>query len=308
MTENRKTNLVKSQSSTRLDNRLEQWIALTLCVAVLAARTLEQFVHNRLISAEIFSSTLIPFVTIVFVVVGLIQMNGSPQWLRVQRTLRWSSLLLMVWIANGLPLDLLRITGLIPFPVDWSALATKALALASVVILARLVLARPVTLKSIHVTTWYGYAAFMLALPYPILRTCWALGGTLGLMRPGVAGIGFIPWLASFPWLLAAALSLFLVSKRRWLPRRLLVFAGWSATAIVALVGPVACWVLFSKLLNGEDMGMNGMAIWVPCLFYTSWLLWPLAIGAATRSFQLRSSVAANALGEYYSIDVKQNK
>lgn len=287
---------MKSQSSTSLDNRLEQRIALTLCIAVLAARILEQFVHNRLVSAEIFASIGIPFIAIGFVAVGLIQMNGSPQGLRVQQTLRWGSLLLMVWIANGLPLDLLRITGLIPFPVDWPALATKALALASVVILARLVLARPVTLKPRHVTTWYGYAAFMLALPYPILRTCWALGGTLGLMKPGVAGIGFIPWLASIPWLVAAALSLFLVSKRCWLPRRLLVFAGWSATAIVALIGPIACWVLFSNLLKGEDIGVKGMAIWVPYLFYSSWLLWALAIGAATRSFQLRSSGSANAL------------
>ncbi len=32
----------------------------------------------------------------------------------------WLGLLLMLWIANALPLDLLRILGLIPLAVDWS--------------------------------------------------------------------------------------------------------------------------------------------------------------------------------------------
>jgi hypothetical protein len=108
-------------------------------------------------------------------------------------------------------------------------------------------------------------------------------------MRPCAAGTGFIPWLASIPWLIAAILSLLLVSERRLLPRRLLLVAGWSATAIVALIGPTVSWALFSKLLRGEFINIKDMAIWVPCLFYVSWLLWALAIGAATRSFQLRS-------------------
>jgi hypothetical protein len=30
--------------------------------------------------------------------------------------------------------------------------------------------------------------------------------------------------------------------------------------------------------------------MWVPGLFYGSWLLWPIAAGAATRSYQLRSA------------------
>jgi len=48
------------------------------------------------------------------------------------------------------------------------------------------------------------------------------------------------------------------------------------------------------------------MATWVPYLFYTSWFLWAIAAGAATRSYQLRSvsspDILANVTGAGDSI------
>jgi hypothetical protein len=117
-------------------------------------------------------------------------------------------------------------------------------------------------------------------------------------MWPGAAGQGFVPWLACTPWLLAAALSLLLASTPRWMPRRLLLAAGWSATAVVAMIGPAACWALVAKLVVGGDLGLEGIATWVPGLFYGSWLLWAIAAGAATRSYQLRSASSADALAD----------
>ncbi len=142
--------------------------------------------------------------------------------------------------------------------------------------------------------SWYGYVAFVLAMPYPVLRTCWAMGSTVGLMYPGAAGSGFAPLLIAIPWILAAVLSLCLVSTRPWIPRRLLLALGWSATAIVAMIGPAAFWSMITKLLEGGDIGLKGMATWVPFLFYTSWFLWAIAAGAATRSYQLRSFSSAD--------------
>jgi hypothetical protein len=202
----------------------------------------------------------------------------------------------MVWVVNGLPFDLLRLTPLIPLSVDWPSLVTKTLALLAAVVLARLALARPTAPASTRAATWYGYAAFVLALPYPVLRTIWALGGTLGLTSPAAAGHGFVPWLASIPWLLAAALSLLLVPTWLWMPRRLLLAAGWSATAIVAMIGPAACWSLITKLMAGDDLGLQGIAAWVAGLFYGSWLLWGIAAGAATRSYQLRTASSEDVL------------
>jgi hypothetical protein len=161
--------------------------------------------------------------------------------------------------------------------------------------LARLALALPVAPAATRPATWYGYAAFVLALPYPVLRICWAFGATIGITFPGAAGSGFEPLIIAIPWMLAAALSLLLVSTPNWMPRRLLLVAGWSATAIVAMIGPAACWSVVTQLIAGSLRSPEGMKIWVPCLFYGSWFLWALAAGAATRSYQLRSVSLADS-------------
>ena len=280
---------MESQSSNSPGSRAEQWIALALCATVLLGRAVEHLVSNRPTYARILALDWSPLAATALAAAAMLPLHGSPQWIRVRQALRWSALLLMVWVANGLPFDLFRITGLIPLGVDWPGLATRTLALAAAVVLARLTLARPAVAAS-RVAAWYGYAAFVLALPYPVLRMHWALGGTLGLGWPGAAGKGFAPLLIAIPFVLAAVLSLLLVSPRRWKPRRLMLAAGWTATGIVALIGPVACWATVTMLASGRDSGIKGIAIWVPCLFYGSWLLWAIAAGAATRSYQLRSA------------------
>lgn len=243
---------------------------------------------NRPTYANKSAPDWLPLVATGLAATGLILLN-DPRLPRLRRVMAWSGLLLMVWTANGLPLDLLHLTPLMPPSVDWPGLATRTLALAAVIALSRLTLARPANYASTRSATWYGYAAFALALPYPVFRTWWALGGSLGLMWPGAAGQGFEPWLACIPWLLAAVLSMLLVSTRSWIPRQVLLVTGWSATAIVAMIGPTACWSLITNALTGGDFGIVGISMWVPCLFYGSWFLWAIAAGAATRSYQLRS-------------------
>jgi len=282
---------MESQSGRSLGSRIEPWIALALCAAVLLVRTIEHVVLRRTANAQPFAPDGLPLAAFGFAAAGIIRLGGSPQWLRVQRALLWSGLMLMVWTANGLPFDLFRIAGIIPFGVDWWGLATRMLALAAAVVLAHLALTSPAAPASPRAAIWYGYTAFVLALPYPVLRMHWALGGTLGLSWPGAAGKGFAPLFLAIPFVLAAALSLLLVSPRRWMPRRLLLVAGWTVTAIMAMIGPAACWVMVKTLASGGDTGPKGIAIWVFCLFYGSWLLFAIAEGAATRSYQLRSAV-----------------
>jgi hypothetical protein len=279
---------METQSAHSSGSRVERWIALALYAAVLAAGVPGQFFSIRPFDAGTFTPDWSCIAAAVLAAAGTIWWNGISRWHRVQRVLLWTGLLLMVWAANGLPFDLLRIVGLIPTGVDWSRLVTKTLALAASVILARLVLMRPAESASTRAASWYGYAAFALALPYPVMRTIWALGGTLGIMQPGAAGEGFTPWFACTPWLLAAVVSLLLVPTWRWMPRRLLLTTGWSATAIVATIAPAACWALVTQTVGGE-LGLEGISNWVPCLFYGSWFLWAIAAAAATRSYQIRS-------------------
>jgi DHA1 family inner membrane transport protein len=288
---------MESRSSDKRGSGVQPWTALALCGAVLVAGALEPLVRHGPGAAPSFAPNWVPLAAAGLAAAGIVRLDGRLPWRRVQPALRWSGLLLMLWAANGLPFDLLRLAGAIPLPVSWAGLATKTLALAALVMLARLVLARPAAPAAKRPASWYGYAAFALALPYPVLRTHWALGGMLGLSRPGAGGQGWAPWLLAIPWLAAAALSLLLVPTWRWMPRRLLLTAGWTATAITGMIGPVACLALVSALAGGGagtppagPRGPVGIAFWVFALFYGSWFLFAIAAGAATRSYQVRSA------------------
>ncbi len=283
---------MESQRRHPLTIPAEAWIALSVCVAGLVSWAIQHVVSKRPAYAAVFAPDWLPIAAAVVAAAGITVWYAGHRLVRLRQTLTWCGLLLMVWLANGLPLDLLRVAGLIPLGVDWPGLATRALALGAAIMLARLALAGPPDPASNHTPCWYGYAAFALALPYPVLRTMWLFGGTIGLMWPGAAGHGLGAWMPSIPWLLAAAMSLLLMSTPRWMPRRVLLFAGWSATAIVAMVGPAACWSLISALVRGGDPGLVGISTWVPGLFYSSWLLWAIAAGAATRSYRLRTAAA----------------
>lgn len=289
-------------------SRVEGWLALS-CLAVAAAWVVERLVPDQEEPIVAFAAPdWLPIAAAGVAAAGIRSLNPSDRWLRVLAALRWTALLLMLWAASGLPFDLLTAAGLVGHrtaageivmsTVYWPALAARAFALAAVVILARLTLAQPVGPASTRLPAWLGYVAFVLALPYPILRLHWALGGTVGLTSPGGAGAGWEPLLIAIPWALAAILSLLLASPPPWMPRRLLLAAGWSATAIVAMIGPAAFWSFVGALAGGGDMATGEIDLWVFGVFYGSWFLWAVFGGAATRAFQLRSapSVVAGAV------------
>jgi len=293
---------MESDITNSSGNKFKHWIALALCAAVLIAGVLKLLIVDRPDNADSFAPGWISLASSVLAAAGIIQFNIGSRWLHVQRVLLWGAILLMVWTANGLPFDLLRLTPLMPQETDWPGMATRMLALAAVVMLARIALARQKYSEPNHTIKWYGYAAFILALPYPVLRTCWAFGGSIGLMQQGAAGTGFAPLIIAIPWVLAAVLSLLLVSKRPRLPRRLLLAAGWTATTIVAMIGPAAFWMIITSIVKGGVKGPTDMAAWVPLLFYTSWFLFAIAIGAATLSYQLRSASANVNIGKAPSL------
>jgi hypothetical protein len=286
---------MESQSRYSLDRRVETWLALALCAAVLVGGVVKPLFGNLSAYAYSFAPDWLLIAAAVLAGAGIVLLISRPEMTHLSRALTWSGILLMVWAANGLPLELFRVAGLIPFPVDWPGFATRVLAVVAIVVLVRLMLRNPATSSSTRVAAWYGYAAFVLALPYPVVRTVWLSGGTLGLTQPGAGGEGWAAWVFSIPWLMAAALSLLLVSTANWKPRRLLVIAGWTATVIVTMIGPAAAWSLISPLLNGQVPTMDGMAIWVPALFYGSWLLWGIVGAVTTRSYQLRSAAQRKA-------------
>jgi hypothetical protein len=270
---------------------------LCLCAAAAAAGAVENVLRGPLASASSTAPNWICLAAAAVAAAGAWP-AGDNRLPRVRRALQWAGFLLLVFVANGLPLDLLRLTRLIPLPIDWPGLATKALALSAAVVIGRRLLALPGPDAAVRTAAWYGYAAFLLALPYPVLRVCWAFGATPGLSRPGAGGAGFAPLLLTIPWLMAAVLSLLLVPIGDRFPRRLLLAGGWTATTIVGLIGPGACWTLVAKPAPvPADASIAGMATWVFAVVYGSWLLWGIAVCAATRSYQVRTANRRVPLG-----------
>jgi hypothetical protein len=281
---------------------VERWAPL-LCAAVAVGWVIQRLVPDAADPAVAFAAPdWLPLAAAGFAAAGLMSLDHPGPWLRLGSALRWTGLLLMVWAANGLPFDLLTAAGLmgrrtaageiVLATVYWPALATRAFALATVLVLARATVAQPAVPAPTRAPAWLGYVAFLLALPYPALRIHWALGGMLGLSSPGGAGTGWEPLLIAIPWALAAVLSLFLASPPRWMPRRLLLALGWSATAIVVVIGPAAFWSFIGAVITGSDMATGEIDLWVFGLFYGSWFLWAIVGGAATRAYQLRSAPA----------------
>lgn len=283
--------------------RSELWIAAVLLTALAAAGTLG-LVVGRPAYAETLTPAWLPLVAAGLTAAIIVYLNARRAIPRLGLAATWGCLLLLLWTASGLPLDLLRAAsllfpGFMPPGVDWPGMAIRALALAALVVLARHALARrPVV--STEPAIWYGYAALVLSLPYPVLKTWWALGGSFGLRWPGADGLAgsFALWLPAVPWLVAAVLSALLIATPHWMPRRLLLAGGWSATCLVAVIGPVACLSFVAALIAGDPLETGGMATWVFGLVYGSWFCWAIAGAAATRSYQVRSRGCAARVGD----------
>ena len=281
----------QSNCTTKSRITKESWFAVALCITVMGAWAIQNFIFID--HSKPSSPVWLPPTASMLAILGI--MGLSTAWEQLWRAIYMIGLLFMIWAANKLLFDFLTMTGTFgdpttgqPARVDWPGMISRLTAFAAAVVLARNVLKVPAA-GSRTPASWYGYAAFILALPYPLLRVIWAFGGTLGITRPGAAGEGFQPLIIAIPWILAAILSLLLVSPRKWIHRRLLLFAGWTATAIVASIGPAAFWSVIKILTSGDNMTKGDINFWFFSLFYTSWFLWAIAGFAATRSYQLRT-------------------
>lgn len=286
------------KKNTSIQNKHWLWIALVACISFLAVWTEEQFVVKNLSSTSY--PVWLPFIACIIVLAGITGLIIASQFKRLFQLLNITGLFLMVWLANGILFDFLKMAGLIGDPVtreiahvDWPGAILRMLAFANVISLARIVLTDNEATKTTFSAGWYGYAAFALALPYPVFRIIWAFGGTPGLLRAGGGGEGLAPLVPAIPWIMAAILSLMLVTPRPQISRKLLLTAGWAATAIVASIGPAAFWTILSGLIRGDLPPQGDIKTWIFCLFYGSWFFWAIAAFAATRSYQLRSRIAS---------------
>ncbi|MFJ4095283.1 hypothetical protein ACIPYS_27150 [Kitasatospora sp. NPDC089913] len=156
---------------------------------------------------------------------------------------------------------------------------------------------RPGPEGGLRAPSWSGYAAVALSLPYPVVKLAWECGSDVGITRPelihGLRG----GWVPVVPALVGTVLSLALV--RPWgrvVPRRVPVVGGARVprllvlgpasfgVALLSQVGPAAFTAGVRHYFGPGKASTDdfGLRPWVPLTFYTCWLLWGVALGAAT--------------------------
>lgn len=313
------------------------WSALTGCAATLAAVVAAEYLP-RGESALIGAPGWLAPAGAGLGLLAVLLMVGHHQAHRVLRRgvlgTGWLASGLLLWAAGGVLFDLLQIGAWLGIrwiwsaPVDWPAFAVRSLALVSAVLLARLTLRYGRSSRDACLTCgradqdgpagtpiWLGYVGFLAGLPYPVIKTQWALGGSIGLDHAHPDRDGWtVGWLTTIPALIGLLLSLALVHRwgkiwPRWVPflagrrtpRWLLLLGGWTGTGVLLTMGIPAAVGIVEQALD-EGLGFlgrmsGGMYGWVGPLFYCLWLVWGIALGVTTWVYQAHTRAACPLCG-----------
>ena len=122
---------------------------------------------------------------------------------------------------------------------------------------------------------WPAWVAVVFALPYPVLRTVWALGGTLGTTGGPLDVPAWLAWSVAVAGALLVALTVVLLVARgpAWFRGPL----GWGGAAlgvVLAFVGASGTVMALREAAAGntvQPIGDSGLAWWVFVVVYTSW-------------------------------------
>ena len=284
----------------------------TRAPAACAALTLLAFAATHVLPRGEVLFDIPPWATPTAALAGILASVAlSTRWYRTTIVIGGVALVLLLWAAGGLLFDLLEPIFWLLVPgisaPDWPMGVTRALAFVTAILLVRALIRyrrqmRGESDQAARQRRWLGYAGLVFGLPYPVLKTHWALGGTLGLDYPDPARDGFTSgWLVVPAALIGLVLSLALVHRwgriwPRWVPglagkptpRGLLLFGGWFGSAVLLTMGVPAIAQMLGLTGAVQPRPIPGMHAWPAMLFYASWFLWGLVLTPATWLYQLR--------------------
>ncbi len=208
------------------------------------------------------------------------------------------------WSITMLPFDLLRIVRLVPMPLSGWGMSLRLLLLvagaAALIPALRARAARqgrcpacrrvlPGRLDAVR--RWPAIVAVIFALPYPLLRVHWALGGTFGTtgepldMEPAVA------WGAAVAGSMLVAFAAVLLIGRgpRW-ARALFGLGGLVPGAALTVIGGLAAVGAAFMLINEGPQSSPGAGLVAPTflLVYGSWAVAGVGVLAASWRFWAR--------------------
>lgn len=132
---------------------------------------------------------------------------------------------------------------------------------------------------------WPAWVAVLFALPYPVLRTVWASGGTLGTTDGPLDMPAWLAWGVVVAGALLVVLAVVLLVARGpvWF-RAPLGFGGVALGLVLAFVGAAGTVMTLDAVAGGravEAAGNSGLAWWAFLVVYGSWCVTGLGLVAS---------------------------
>lgn len=143
---------------------------------------------------------------------------------------------------------------------------------------------------------WPAWVAVVFALPYPVLRTIWALGGTVGTTGGPLDVPAWLAWGVAVAGMLLVALAVVLLVAHG--PAWFRAPVGWGGAAlglVLAFVGTSGTAMAIGAAAAGrtvQAVGNSGLAWWVFVVVYASWAVAGLGLVASgLRCWAVRRNV-----------------
>jgi hypothetical protein len=304
----------------RSGGRRSPWVVLVACTATMVAAVVDAQTAGK----EYTKGFAPSWVTMLAVVSGAFAVLAAQGWLRGRRAPRqvvlaagWFGCVLLLWTAGGVVLDALRALAVLGVPglppvVDWPGFVTRSLAFGTAALLARTVLAYQRTSRGgcprcgrdpaspAQTRAWLGYAVGVLAVPYPLLKVYWALGGTIAATAIAGTSVEGFPIGEIVGFSVVALVGLALTAPwGRIVPRWALLPAGWVPTGALVTMGALAGFGSLAqalKIVEGPARVDDGG--WIVTVVYGSWLLLGLTLGGATLAYQQRTRGRCGQCGQ----------
>jgi len=223
---------------------------------------------------------------------------------RARRVLRVGVVLVTAWSVALLPIDLLRAVRLIPLGLSgWGAGLRVLLVVGAA---GALVASRPVVRRgrcpecgrrppsaAARLPMWPAWVALAFALPYPLLRTVWALGGSFGTLAGPLVMSPALAWGVVVAGSLLVAFTVVLVVDRgpAWL-RWPLGLGGVAVGGALGVLGAQASLGVWGRVITDGTAAVvtsdAELVWWVFAIVYGSWFVGGLAVAVASARYWAR--------------------